>query len=672
MLEKSKFFERVSKLSPKRLAILATELQSKLEVNERRQKEPIAVIGIGCRFPGGVSTPEAYWELLCNGVDAIMEVPASRWDIDAYYHPNPPLPGKMTTRWGGFIDGVDQFDPQFFGISPREAISMDPQQRLLLEVVWEALEHAGQPPDKLSESHTGVFIGLTSGDYYHLQLDAGRANFDPHLASGSSQSIAAGRIAYVLGLQGPCMTLDTACSSSLVAVHLAVQSLRNGESHIALAGGANVILMPEATITLSRANMMAADGRCKAFDARADGFVRSEGCGIIVLKRLSDAISHGDNILAIIKGMAINQDGRSNGLTAPNGPSQESVIKAALKDAGLDAFQIGYVETHGTGTSLGDPIEVQALGAVLTQGRAKDNELVIGSVKTNLGHLESAAGVAGLIKAILSVHHGLIPPHLHLQDRNPYIPWENIPITIPSELIRWPSDKGERFAGVSSFGFSGTNAHIIVGKAPLLEPIKSTKDRPQHLLALSAKNEGALDELIAKYASHDLPENASLADLCFTANSGRAHFNHRIAAIVDSPENLKADFIALSHGEKPRNLITPQVKVSNSSEIAFLFTGQGAQFMNMGRQLYDNSPTFREVIDECNGILETVLDLPLLSILYPETGRPTVIDQTAYTQPAMFAIQIGLARLWKSWGIEPAVVVGHSVGEYAEACVAGA
>ena len=672
ILEKSEFFERVSKLSPKRLAILATELQSKLEVNERRQKEPIAVIGIGCRFPGGVSTPEAYWELLCNGVDAIMEVPASRWDIDAYYHPNPPLPGKMTTRWGGFIDGVDQFDPQFFGISPREAISMDPQQRLLLEVVWEALEHAGQPPDKLSESHTGVFIGLTSSDYYHLQLDAGRANFDPHLASGSSQSIAAGRIAYVLGLQGPCMTLDTACSSSLVAVHLAVQSLRNGESHIALAGGANVILMPEATITLSRANMMAADGRCKAFDARADGFVRSEGCGIIVLKRLSDAISHGDNILAIIKGMAINQDGRSNGLTAPNGPSQESVIKAALKDAGLDAFQIGYVETHGTGTSLGDPIEVQALGAVLTQGRAKDNELVIGSVKTNLGHLESAAGVAGLIKAILSVHHGLIPPHLHLQDRNPYIPWENIPITIPSELIRWPSDKGERFAGVSSFGFSGTNAHIIVGKAPLLEPIKSTKDRPQHLLALSAKNEGALDELIAKYASHDLTENASLADLCFTANSGRAHFNHRIAAIVDSPENLKADFIALSHGEKPRNLITPQVKVSNSSEIAFLFTGQGAQFMNMGRQLYDNSPTFREVIDECNGILETVLDLPLLSILYPETGGPTVIDQTAYTQPAMFAIQIALARLWISWGIEPAVVVGHSVGEYAAACVAGA
>ncbi|MCK4899299.1 MAG: polyketide synthase, partial [Anaerolineales bacterium] len=321
ILEKSEFFERVSKLSPKRLAILATELQSKLEVNERRQKEPIAVIGIGCRFPGGVSTPEAYWELLCNGVDAIMEVPASRWDIDAYYHPNPPLPGKMTTRWGGFIDGVDQFDPQFFGISPREAISMDPQQRLLLEIVWEALEHAGQSPDKLSESHTGVFIGLTSGDYYHMQLDAGRANFDPHLASGSSQSIAAGRIAYVLGLQGPCMTLDTACSSSLVAVHLAVQSLRNGESHIALAGGANVILMPEATITLSRANMMAADGRCKAFDARADGFVRSEGCGIIVLKRLSDAISHGDNILAIIKGMAINQDGRSNGLTAPNGPS---------------------------------------------------------------------------------------------------------------------------------------------------------------------------------------------------------------------------------------------------------------------------------------------------------------------------------------------------------------
>ncbi|MGZ9226514.1 MAG: type I polyketide synthase, partial [Anaerolineales bacterium] len=427
------FLERISQLSPKKLALLAMELQSKLESSQNSRSEPIAIVGIGCRFPGGANSPDAYWKMLCEGVDAITEIPKSRWDVDQYYDPDPETPGKMATRWGGFLEGVDQFDPQFFGISPREAISMDPQQRLLLEVAWEALEHAGYSPEDLSGSPTGVFVGICNNDYSQLLLSGETSNIDAYLATGSAFSIASGRISYVLGLQGPSLSVDTACSSSLVATHLAIQSLRNKECQMALAAGVNLILRPEVTITLSQSKMMAADGRCKAFDARADGFVRSEGCGVIVLKLLSHAIADGDNILAVIRGSAMNQDGRSNGITAPNGPSQEAVIQAALADAQVRSDEVGYVETHGTGTSLGDPIEVQALGNVLGAGHSADDPLMIGSVKTNLGHLESAAGVAGLIKLVLALHHQEIPPHLHLHEPNPHIAWKNYPLVIPTK-----------------------------------------------------------------------------------------------------------------------------------------------------------------------------------------------------------------------------------------------
>ncbi|CAG0930612.1 partial polyketide synthase 12, partial [Planctomycetaceae bacterium] len=405
----SDFLDRISKLSPKRLALLALELQEKVEALEGAAQsapatpEPIAIVGLSCRFPGQANDPDAFWHLLHNGVDAISEIDSTRWSVEEYFDPDPDKPGKVATRWGGFLRDITHFDPQFFGIAPREAMSMDPQQRLALEVGWEALENAGYAPDALSGTATGVFMGICNGDYYQLQLSQQRDSIDMYSATGNAHSVISGRIAYVLGLQGPAVSIDTACSSSLVAVHLAVQSLRNGDCTMALAGGVNLVLSPDTTIALSRAKMMAPDGRCKAFDAAADGFVRSEGCGFVVLKRLADAVADGDDIRAIIRGSALNQDGRSNGLTAPNGPSQVAVIQHALAQAGVTPDEIGYVETHGTGTSLGDPIEAQALGAALGQNRS--TPLAIGSVKTNIGHAEAAAGVAGLIKVVLSLQH---------------------------------------------------------------------------------------------------------------------------------------------------------------------------------------------------------------------------------------------------------------------------
>jgi acyl transferase domain-containing protein len=427
-------------LSPLKQAYIAIEkLQAKIEALEADKRAPIAVIGIGCRYPGGADNPLTFWELLRNGHDAIREIPKDRFDIDAYYDPNPEAAGKISTRWGAFIDSVDQFEPQLFGISPREAISMDPQQRLLLEVAWESLEHAGIAPDKLYNSPTGVYVGVSALDYAQVQLDAaGIENIDTYYSSGIASSIVSGRLSYVLGLQGPSITVDTACSSSLVAVHLAVQALRSGDCRLALAGGVYLMLSPENTIALSKYNMLSPDGRCKAFDDSADGFGQGEGCGIVVLKKLSDALADGDNILAVIRGSAVNQDGPSSGLTAPNGPSQEAVIRSALANAGMKPSDIGYVETHGTGTSLGDPIEVNALGAVF--GEKRQQPLRIGSVKANIGHTVSAAGVAGLIKAILTVQHGEISPLLNLTRLSSHIPWADYPIEVPPQLMRWPEE----------------------------------------------------------------------------------------------------------------------------------------------------------------------------------------------------------------------------------------
>jgi len=658
-------------LSPLKQAFLKIEeLEARLRGADARSREPIAVVGIGCRLPGGIDSPESFWRLLVNGIDATRDVPQDRWDVERFFDPDPDAPGKTYARRGGYLDGVDQFDAPFFKISPREASVMDPQQRLLLEVAWEALEHAGIPPRSLENSRTGAFIALSTNDYWTLQLqNTDRSKIGPHHGSGIAASVASGRLAYVLGLQGPAITLDTACSGSLVAVHLACHSLRSGESKVALAGGVNLILSPENSIIFAKSRMLAADGRCKTFDAAADGFGEGEGCGIVVLKRLSDAVAEGDSILAVIRGSAINQDGPSSGLTAPNGPSQEAVIREALSNAGLPPEAVGYVEAHGTGTSLGDPIEVQALGAVLGQ---RTDPLWIGSVKTNLGHLEAAAGIAGLIKVILTLQHGVIPPHLHLRTPNPLIPWDDLAVRVPTTAVEWPHGNGPRVAGVSSFGFSGTNAHVIIGEPPSpparIEPLS----RPSHLLAFSAASPKALQDLAARYVDAERdPFGAPLADVCATANGGRSHEAHRAVVIGATPDDFRRRLAALGERRQADGVIGGVVSPGERVKTAFLFTGQGAQYAGMGRDLYQTHPIVRAALDRCADILEGHLDRPLLSVLFGSDGTGDLISQTAYTQPALFALEYALAELWQSWGIRPFAVLGHSLGEYVAATVAG-
>jgi acyl transferase domain-containing protein len=587
----SDFLDRLTQLSPKRLALLALDLNERLESAQRSAREPIAIVGLGCRIPGGATDADSLWALLHEGRDAIAEIPPDRWDVDEMYDPDPDAPGKIATRWGGFLEGIDRFDPAFFGISPREAAGMDPQQRLLLEVAWEALEHAGIAPDSLFGTRTGVFVGMCNGDYFAQAMTAGGDTLDMYVASGNSHAVGSGRLSYVLGLQGPSLTLDTACSSSLVALHLAVRALRAGECDAALAGGVNVICMPETSIALSRAHMMAPDGRCKAFDDSADGFVRSEGAGLVVLKRLSDATRDGDRVLAVIRGSAVNQDGRSSGLTAPNGPSQEAVIRAALADAGLAREDVDYVEAHGTGTALGDPIEMRALGAVYGDGRSAERPLVVGSIKTNVGHLESAAGIAGLLKVVVSLQRGAIPRSLHFRAPSRHIAWSTLPIAVAAEERPWPRGERPRVAAVSSFGFSGTNAHILLEEAPASVAALPSARRGAHLLVLSARTPEAL-EALARADDDELPA------LCATAAIGRSHFVHRLAVVGASAVELR-ERLASRHAEEPdeRRVIAGRATPGESPAVAFLFTGQGAQSVGMGRALYEGAPTFREAMD---------------------------------------------------------------------------
>ena len=662
-------------LSPMKRALLAMQdMRTRLEAMERERKEPIAVLGIGCRLPGGVRGPDSFWQLLCEGKQAITEVPPSRWDVDAFYDPDPDAPGRISTRHGAFIDEVDRFDARFFGISPREALTMDPQQRLLVEVAWEALEHAGRAPDRLVGSRTGVFVGISNNDYLRFFL-ADPARIDAYVGTGNAESVAAGRLSYLLGLRGPSLSLDTACSSSLVAVHLACQSLRRRECDLTLCGGVNLILSPEISINFSKARMLAPDGRCKTFDAAADGYVRGEGCGVVVLKRLTDALAEGDRILAVIRGSAVNQDGRSGGLTAPNGPAQEAVIREALADAGIEPASVGYVETHGTGTSLGDPIEVQALGTVLKEGRPANLPCALGAVKTNIGHLEAAAGVTGLIKAVLVLQHGQMPPNQNFERPSPHIAWDVLPVFVPTALSPW-NPAGRRVAGVSSFGFSGTNAHVVLEEAPAPSTEAPTQAVPSlQLLALSAKSEPALRELAERYARHlDQEPSLALADVCSSANVGRAHLAVRLSMAVESAIDLRQKLGAFAAGEKPPGVISGHLDLAEAPEVAFLFTGQGSQYVGMGRGLYETEPVFREALDQCDAVLRPRLGRSLQSVLYPEpegAAASLLLDQTCFTQPALVALQLSLVALWRSWGVHPQLVLGHSVGEYSAACVAG-
>jgi acyl transferase domain-containing protein len=650
-------------LTPIKRALLEIrDLRSRLQQAENRYREPVAIVGIGLRLPGGASDLSSFWQLLVDGKDVISEVPADRWDRDAYFDPNPDRPGKMNVRNGGFVDGVDQFDAEFFGISPREAASMDPQQRLLLEVSWEALEHAGESPASLADSQTAVFIGVANGDYLRM-LYSNQEEIDTYAASGNGFSLASGRLSYLLGAHGPSVTIDTACSSSLVALHLACQSLRVGECNIALAGGVNLILAPELHINLAKAHILAPDGRCKSFSAAADGYSRSEGCGIAVLKPLSTALADRNRILAVIRGSAVNQDGRSAGITAPNGPAQEAVIRAALKNAGLSPEDVTYVEAHGTGTALGDPIEVQALAAALGQHRSPERPLLVGSVKTNIGHLEAAAGIAGLAKAILILQHQAIPAHLHLREKNPAVDWKSLPVSIPTELTSWPVD-APPVIGLSSFGMSGTNAHVVLEAAPVQQKTSNDPERPLHLLALSANNETALGELAARYEQLLGETEANLADVCFTANAGRSTFSYRFGVVGKNATDIRSGLAEL----RARPRFEP---VALRPKIAFVYTGQGAQYCGMGAELYRTSPTFRAALDECEELLRPYMDRKLTQILFPALGDESLIDKPIYAQPAMFALEYALTQLWQSWGIKPDLVTGHSLGEYTAACAAG-
>ncbi|MBD9358028.1 type I polyketide synthase [Methylomonas albis] len=681
------------------------ELQAKLKASVAEKTEAIAIVGMACRLPGGVNNPEDFWRLLDEGRDAITEVPAQRWDIEAYYDADPDAPGKMNTRYGGFIEQVEDFDARFFAISPREAQSMDPQQRLLLEVAWEALEFANIPPERVYGSAAGVFIGIIGQDYaQRLFAPAHLQQIDAYVGTGASQGVAAGRLSYCLGLTGPSFSVDTACSSSLVSLHLACESLRRRECELALSGGVNLILEPGLSINFSKARMMAPDGRCKSFDSGADGYVRGEGCGVLVLKRLSDALADGDRVLAVVRGSALNQDGPSGGLTVPSGPAQEQVIRQALRHAGLSPAAVSYVEAHGTGTALGDPIELGALDQVFSPSRSVDNPLYLGSVKTNVGHLEAAAGVAGIIKLVLALQHESLPRHLHCRQPTPRFPWADKPLRVLQASQPWQRGERPRIAGISSFGFSGTNAHVIIEEAPLAlsaqslqwdqakpsnQPIETagpvdlipavaatataasaSASPPQPLLVLSARSEPALRALALRYRDflYASPNLAPL-DLCASAATGRNHFPYRLALSAASIAAFAEALAAFADANPVEGLFTHPLPATTAPATAFLFTGQGAQYPGMGQRLYQTQPLFRQALDGCAEQLLPYCPVPLVELLFASTAA--ALDQTVYTQPALFCLEMALAEFWQALGVRPAAVLGHSVGEYVAACVAG-
>lgn len=636
------------------ISTLAEFLQSLLQnsaipssnhYHQKLEQAPIAVIGLGCRFPDA-ENPEEFWRQLFDGHDAIKDIPLQRWNFDDY--------PEINTRRAGLLNDVDLFDADFFGIAAKEADAMDPQQRLVLEVAYEALEYAGIAPESLAQSETGVFVGISTDDYAAWQFEA----IDAYLGTGKTFSIVANRLSYLLDLRGPSLAIDTACSSSLVAVHQACQSLRQQECSLALAGGVNLVLSPQLMVALSAANMLSPDGQCKTFAADADGYVRGEGCGMVVLKHLEDAERDGDTILAVIRGSAVNQDGRSNGLTAPNQTAQKHVIEKALANAGIKPEELSYIEAHGTGTPLGDPIEMDALLSVF--GRAP--ELNVGSVKTNIGHLEAASGIAGLIKVILALRHQVIPAHLHCSIRNPLIKLDHTGFHIPLTTMPWLVE--QRIAGVSSFGFGGTNAHVVVSEAkrPKLT-IENDDVAMTQILVVSAKSSAALQQLLHRYIGFVQREpNLKLADLCYSAAMGRSHFKYRAAVIAETAEILLNKLQAKVSQSFP---ITPK----SPRKIAFLFTGQGSQTKQMGWQLYQTEPVYKGAIDACADLLDDELPLSLKEVMFNEDD--SLLNQTAYTQPLLFSLQYALAKLWLSWGVTPDILLGHSVGEFALACLAG-
>lgn len=628
--------------------------------------DAVAILGIGCRFPGGADSPEAFWRLLVEEIDAVSEVPKTRGQLAAAYDPDPGAPGGVFSRYGGFLQDVESFDAEHFGISPREAVHVDPQQRLMLEVAWESFEDAGMPVEGLRGSDTGVFLGLMGGDYETLLYEQPK-ELKVYSLNGASRYGLAGRVSFCFGLEGPSLVVDTSCSSALTAVHLACQSLRCGECEVALAGGVHLILSPQFSIALSQGGLLSADGRCKFADARADGFGRGEGAGAVVLKPLARALADGDPIYAVIRGGAVTNDGRTNeAMAAPSRTAQETLLRRGLKAAGVEAEEVQYVEAHGTGTPAGDRAELSALGAVF--GGRHGEPCRVGSVKTNIGHTLGASGIAGLIKLALSIRHRFLPKSLHLVTPNERLPWEKLALRVQAEASPWPGEI--LVGGVSSFGLSGTSTHLILQSAPRgAEPKGSAAELPRHLLALSARTETALRQLGRRYEAFARahPET-SLAGLCLAANTGRSHFGYRLALGVASIQDLQGRLQKWIRDEEAGGVVVGQA--GPQPKIAFLFSGQGSQYAGMGRQLYETHPGFRDTLDRCDDLLRAEMDRSIVELLHATGEEARLLDETVYSQPVLFSLEYALAQLWRSWGIEPSALAGHSVGEFAAACVA--
>ncbi|MER6786897.1 beta-ketoacyl synthase N-terminal-like domain-containing protein [Streptomyces sp. NPDC000658] len=648
----------------------------------REKYEPVAVVGVGLRFPGANNSLEEFADFLRAGRSAIGPVPGDRWDVAAFRSGTGR--GVVRTAGGGFIDGLDQFDPKFFRISPAEANCLDPQQRLVLETAWEALEHAGIDPTALGHNRGGVYVGAGSLDYA-MEMDELRYDeLDGRIAAGVAHSGLCGRLSYFLGWRGPSVTVDTACSASLVALHMAVEGIRRGECDIALAGGVNAIHHPRSTALFSDLSALAPDGRCKTFDEDADGYGRAEGCGMLVLKRLSDARRDRDPVLALIRGSAVGQDGESAGLTVPNGAAQAELIRRALDSARLGPGDIQYVEAHGTGTPLGDPIEMSAINEIFGDAHSKDRPLLVGSAKTNIGHMEPAAGIGGVIKTIAQLRCGTVFPHLNLAKPSSRIPWEVFPVEVPTECRPWHAET--RRALVSSFGFTGTLACVVIEEAPADTAAENTAGGDAapatavardgsgpagpaatrgHVFTLSAKSPRSLALQIQRYQRlladrPDLPVDA----VCYTGNVGRAHFDHRVAGVVRDRAGLSAllaDWLGRSGQVAPR---TP-------GKIAFLFAGQGSQRPGMGAGLYERHPVFRRTVDELDALFAPLLGRSIRDLMFDRSGDGRELHRTRHAQPALFVLEYALARLWLSWGVRPSVVLGHSLGELTAATVAG-